>query len=155
MDFIAQLQNQFVAFMNSLYREGFLDEQFLQLQKLQDQSNPDFVLEVVSLFFKDSEILLHNMANALQQQLVDFKQLDAHVHQLKGSSSSIGAQRVKNACIYFGNYCEEKSRDGYMRCLQQLNREYILVKKKLQTLINLEKQIAAVGGTVPVLSCMR
>ncbi|RAL42133.1 hypothetical protein DM860_011916 [Cuscuta australis] len=154
MEVVIQLQNQFVGFMNSLYSEGFLDDQFLQLQKLQDETNPDFVVEVVSLFFKDSEILLQKMANCFQQQFVDFEQVDAHVHQLKGSSSSIGAQRVKNACISFAKQCE-KSPDRYMRCLLQLNREYIDVRNKLQALITLERQILAAGGTVPVLSCTR
>nr|XP_016484641.1 PREDICTED: histidine-containing phosphotransfer protein 1-like [Nicotiana tabacum] len=112
MEIVGKLQNQFMEFMRSLYREGFLDDQFLQLQKLQDESNPDFVVEVVSLFFDDSEKLLNNLAMALQQQVVDFKQVDAHVHQFKGSSSSIGAQRVKNACVAFRNFCEEKNLEG-------------------------------------------
>lgn len=29
---------------------GFLDHQFMQLQMLQDESNPDFVAEVIDLF---------------------------------------------------------------------------------------------------------
>ncbi|XP_042048542.1 histidine-containing phosphotransfer protein 1-like [Salvia splendens] len=151
MEIVGQLQKQFVDFSTSLYGEGFLDEQYLQLQKLQDESNPDFVCEVVSLFFDDSEKLLNNLATALQQQVVDFKQVDAHVHQFKGSSSSIGAQRVKNMCVAFRNFCEEKNLDGCLRCLQQLNHEYFLVKNKLETLFRLERQIVEAGGTVPVI----
>ena len=45
--------------------KGFLDEQFNQLQQLQDESNPDFVVEVVSLFFEDSDRLLNELAKAL------------------------------------------------------------------------------------------
>jgi len=45
--------------------KGFLDDQFSQLQKLQDESTPDFVLEVVTMFFDDSENLLKNMARCL------------------------------------------------------------------------------------------
>ena len=43
--------------------KGFLDAQFQQL--LQDESNPDFVAEVVSLFFEDSERLLSDLTFAL------------------------------------------------------------------------------------------
>ena len=48
-----------------LESQGFLDEQFTQLQQLQDENDPDFVTEVISLFFEDSEKLLDKLANAL------------------------------------------------------------------------------------------
>ncbi|KAJ9700149.1 hypothetical protein PVL29_005803 [Vitis rotundifolia] len=131
---VVQMQRRFVEYAASLFREGFLDGQFTQLQQLQDESNPDFVVEVVSLFFEDSEKLLNDLSRALDQQNVDFKRVDSHVHQLKGSSSSIGAQRVKNACIAFRNYCEEQNTDACLSCLQQVKQEYSLVKSKLETL---------------------
>lgn len=48
-----------------MYEKGFLNDQFTQLQQLQDESNPDFVVEVVSLFFEDSERLLNELAKTL------------------------------------------------------------------------------------------
>lgn len=145
------MQRQWVDYTKSLFLEGFLDGQFLQLQQLQDESNPDFVVEVVSLFFEDSEKLLNDLTRALEQPSVDFKRVDAHVHQFKGSSSSIGAQRVKNACIAFRNFCEEQNTDGCVRCVQQVKQEYYLVKSKLETLFAMEQQIVAAGGSIPIL----
>ncbi|XP_030466984.1 histidine-containing phosphotransfer protein 1-like [Syzygium oleosum] len=146
---VAQLKRQLFAYTALLFHEGFLDEQFTQLQQLQDENNPDFVVEVVSLFFDDSERLLNELAKALDQQNIDFKKVDAHVHQLKGSSSSIGAQRVQRVCIAFRNYCQDKNVEGCLKCLQQVKHEFSLVKNKLETLFNLEKQILAAGGSPP------
>ncbi|KAL7210335.1 hypothetical protein ACSBR1_031821 [Camellia fascicularis] len=148
---VGQLQRQYVEYTTSLFREGFLDSQFTQLQQLQDESNPDFVVEVVSLFFEDSERLLNDLNKALDQKGVDFKKVDGNVHQLKGSSSSIGANRVKNACVAFRNYCEEQSIEACFGCLQQVKQEYVLVKNKLETLFRLEQQILAAGGSVPMM----
>ncbi|XP_019419340.1 PREDICTED: histidine-containing phosphotransfer protein 1 isoform X2 [Lupinus angustifolius] len=125
---VGQMQRQWVVYTKSLFTEGFLDGQFLQLQQLQDENNPDFVVEVVSLFFEDSERLLDDLTFALDQKgCVDFKKVDAHVHQLKGSSSR---------CL---------------RCLQQVKQEYCLAKNKLETLFRLEQQIMAAGGSIPMI----
>ncbi|XP_043725160.1 histidine-containing phosphotransfer protein 1-like [Telopea speciosissima] len=148
---VDQMQRRFADYTASLFREGFLDVQFTQLQQLQDESNPDFVVEVVSLFFEDSERLLNDLGKALDQQIVDFKKVDAHVHQLKGSSSNMGAQRVKNACIAFRNFGEMQNSKGCLRCLQQVKQEYFLVKNKHESLFRLEQQILAAGGSIPMM----
>ncbi|KAK8633849.1 hypothetical protein V6N13_014684 [Hibiscus sabdariffa] len=147
---LVKLQRQLVDYRDSLYHECFLDEQFTQLQELQDENNPDFVVEVVSLFFEDSERLLNELTKALEQQSIDFKRVDAHVHQLKGSSSSIGAQRVQKSCIAFRNYCEEQNVEGCLTCLQLVRQEYYLVKSKLEALFKLEQQILSAGGSIPI-----
>lgn len=150
MDVVSQMQKQFVDYKQYLYDQGFLDDQFKQLVQLQDENNPAFVFEVVCLFFEDSEKLLNNLATALQQQIVDYKQVDAHVHQFKGSSASIGAVKVKNACVTFRNYCEEQNRELCEKCLENLKGEYLMVKSKLETLFRMEQQILAAGGSIRV-----
>ncbi|CAN0897526.1 Histidine-containing phosphotransfer protein 1 [Linum grandiflorum] len=81
-----------------------------------------------------------------EQQSIDFKKIDSHVHQLKGSSSSIGAQRVQKACIHLRNHCEEQNPEGCRRGLQQVKIEYVLVKNKLETLFKIGRQVSAAGG---------
>lgn len=38
--------------------QGYLDEQFYQLEELQDDASPNFVEEVVALFLRDSSRLI-------------------------------------------------------------------------------------------------
>ncbi|KAG7615152.1 HPT domain superfamily [Arabidopsis thaliana x Arabidopsis arenosa] len=79
---ITQLQIQFRDYTISLYQQGFLDDQFTELKKLQDDGSPDFVAEVLSLFFEDCVKLISNMARALDKSTgtVDFGQVGASVH---------------------------------------------------------------------------
>ncbi|ERN13118.1 hypothetical protein AMTR_s00040p00173990 [Amborella trichopoda] len=91
---------------------GCLDEQFHQLQLLQDESNPGFVAEVISLFCDDSEKILTELTRILAQDVVEFNNITAFVHQLKGSSSSIGAHKVKLACNKFRTCCENTNKEG-------------------------------------------
>ncbi|KAF3604679.1 hypothetical protein F2Q69_00037606 [Brassica cretica] len=148
---LVQMQKSLQDYTKSLFLDGVLDSQFLQLQQLQDESNPDFVSQVVTLFFQDSDRILNDLSLSLDQQVVDFKKVDPHVHQLKGSSSSIGAQRVKNACVVFRSFCEQQNVEGCHRCLQQVKQEYHLVKNRLETLFKLEQQIVASGGMIPAM----
>lgn len=53
--------------------QGFLDEQFIELEELQDDANPNFVEEVVTLFFKDSTRLILNIDQALYVILINFQ----------------------------------------------------------------------------------
>ncbi|AES61301.1 putative signal transduction histidine kinase, phosphotransfer (Hpt) domain-containing protein [Medicago truncatula] len=143
MDGMVQLQKNLFGYTDSLFHEGFLDDQFNQLEQLQDEKNPDFVVQVITLFFDDAERLLKELTTSLSQEKIDFKRMDAHVHQLKGSSSSIGAQRVQKACISFRDFCTEQNVEGCLKSLQQVKHEYSLVKSKLQTLFKMEEELLA------------
>ncbi|CAD5188434.1 unnamed protein product [Musa acuminata subsp. malaccensis] len=147
-----RLQKLYIDFASVVFREGFLDNQYTQLQQLQDESEPKFVLQVGTLFLEDSGKLINGLRSILDQQDVDFEKLDACVRKLMGSSASIGARRVKNVCMAFHNSCKKGSKEGCLKCLQQVAQEYLLVKRKLETLFKLETQILAAGGSVPLLS---
>ncbi|KAK7336702.1 hypothetical protein VNO77_17248 [Canavalia gladiata] len=146
---VAQLQRKHRDHQAAMHLEGFLDDQFIKLQEYQDESSPYFVTEILTIYFADAEKLLNDIAQALRKIPVDFKSADPYVHQLKGSSTSIGAARVKIVCTTFRSFCQAQNLEGCMRSLQQLQQEYSLLKNNIQYLFRLEQEIQAADGSIP------
>ncbi|XP_077230566.1 histidine-containing phosphotransfer protein 2-like [Tasmannia lanceolata] len=140
------LKEQLNDLVNSMFREGLLDEQFTQLQMLQDANNPGFVAEVIALFCDDSERILAELTKSLEQAVVDYQKADAYVHQLKGSSSSVGAQRIKLACVEFRHFCEENNREGCLQALHGLKHEYFNLRSKFEAMVQMEQKISAIDA---------
>ncbi|XP_072965733.1 pseudo histidine-containing phosphotransfer protein 2-like isoform X2 [Typha angustifolia] len=112
--------------------KGYLDDQFNQIEELQDEVSPNFVEEVVALFFKDSSRLLANIERVLEKYPRDFSRLDSLMYQLIGSVSSIGALRMKNECTSFRDHCSDGNLEGCKRSFQKVKREYTTLKQKLE-----------------------
>ncbi|KAL3633051.1 histidine-containing phosphotransfer protein 6 [Castilleja foliolosa] len=124
-----------------LFHQGVLDEQFVQLQQLQDESSPHFVSEVVNIYFHESEKLLMNLRGLLvDKEFSDYKRMGIHLNQFMGSSSSIGAQRVRNVCVAFRAASELHNRAGCLRALELLEYEYCYLRNKLNELFQIEQQ---------------
>ncbi|KAL5575709.1 hypothetical protein UlMin_017408 [Ulmus minor] len=118
-----------------LFHQGVLDEQFLQLQQLQDESSPNFVSEVVNIYFHE-----------MDREFSDYKKMGIHLNQFMGSSSSIGAKRVRNVCVAFRAASEQNNRAGCLRALELLEHEYCYLKNKLHELFQIEQQRALAAG---------
>ncbi|URD90429.1 histidine-containing phosphotransfer protein [Musa troglodytarum] len=99
------LRERLNVLVNSMFLEGLLDQQFRQLQMLQDASSPGFVAEVITLFCEDSERMLTELTKLLDQAVVDYQKVDAYVHQLKGSSSRFAVGFVKCHTVYDEAQC--------------------------------------------------
>ncbi|KAI4998819.1 hypothetical protein ZWY2020_054161 [Hordeum vulgare] len=118
------LQAQLNALLASMFATGMVDDQFQQLQSLEEGA-------------------ARRASSRRDQPAVDFDKVDAHVHQLKGSSSSVGAQKVKLACMHFRQFYEAKSKDGCLMALALVRSEFCDVRSKFQTMMQLEQQIEA------------
>ncbi|MFS7997949.1 putative HPT domain superfamily protein [Helianthus anomalus] len=136
------MRGQYYIYIDiSFYWSGYLDEQFIQLEELQDNYNPNFIEEVVTLFYRDSARFLISLDQALYANLIfyvclkfkniltsdqlnqltfdfrgkrplDFTKLDNLMHQFQSRSTSIGAKKVKTECTHFKNYCNAKNVEG-------------------------------------------
>ncbi|KAG1346199.1 pseudohistidine-containing phosphotransfer protein 6 [Cocos nucifera] len=148
--------------------QGVLDEQFMQLQQLQDESSPNFVSEVISIYFRESEKLLKNVRSLLSalhlirtfvanwrvmflshradRECTDYRKIGIHLNQLMGSSSSVGAKRVRTVCLAFRAASEHRSWSGCLRSLEVLEHEYCYLKTKLHELFQMEQQRVMAAG---------
>ena len=106
----------------SMHAEGLLDEQFGQLLALQDESNPDFVAEVAALYFDDAAPKIARVGQLLAAPPPgpDFGELDAVVHQFKGSSASLGAGGMARLCIRMRELCQQRDVAGCQAVVPQV-----------------------------------
>lgn len=98
------------------------------------------------MFCDDSERMLNELTILLEQPIVDFRKVDGYVHQLKGSSSSIGAQKVTMACVQFRHFCDENDKEGCSRALNVVKHEFYQLQSKFHTMSQMENRILAYEG---------
>ncbi|RLM91523.1 hypothetical protein C2845_PM08G25220 [Panicum miliaceum] len=127
-------------------RLGYLDEQFCQVEDLQDEASLNFAEEVVTLFFKDFARLISNIEQALVKYPKDFNKWDAYMQQLKGSCSSIGASRMKSECMSFRDYRGQGNVEGCMKSFQKVKREHGALRQKLEAYFQLLRQAGPAGA---------
>jgi histidine-containing phosphotransfer protein len=128
------------TYVKQMQAEGLLDDQFQQLLSLQDESNPDFVSEVVTLYFQDSVGKLEKLHQILSQPAPDFHELDQVVHQFKGSSASLGATHIAQLCIKLRQGCQQQDASTCQQLVQEVVQSYELLKQRLEHFLQLEQQ---------------
>ncbi|CAL1373115.1 unnamed protein product [Linum trigynum] len=138
---------QLNSLVQSMFDAGILDSQFSQIQALQDDENPAFIAEVISSFCHDAERIIIELNKHLSHQNVDFSKMDGCLHQLKGSSSSIGANRMKLACCDLREASDEKNKSRSLQALNIVTREYCRLRGQFQTFLQLERRILMIEAS--------
>ncbi|KAK9156700.1 hypothetical protein Scep_003274 [Stephania cephalantha] len=131
---IAALQ----SYLSALYTEGLLDRHFEQLQVLQE-TFPQFIDEVLSLYIRETQRIIINAKNYLESSPVDYHNLYEFAHQLKGSSSCVGARLVKLACIDLRQASETENYSGCLEAFTNVRNEYDAVREKFETILELAR----------------
>ncbi|XP_027341804.1 histidine-containing phosphotransfer protein 4 [Abrus precatorius] len=130
------------AMKQSLFDKGFLNDQFSQLEQLQDDANPDFVEKIVTLYFRESLGNISNLEQILKENPLDFNKMERIMYGLNGSSSSIGAKKVTAEIVVFREYCRAGNAKGCKMSFQQLKKEHETLKKKLEAYFQLARRQA-------------
>lgn len=142
---MAAVSREMDAVLKESLDNGILDEQFLQLKELQDDT-PDFLTEMTDLYFQDSAGKIDQLKAMVNAEPVDFVAIDALVHQFKGSSASFGASKMVLNCIHLREACQNQSVERCRLLHEQLKAAFEEVKQVLTRFLHLEaryKEIAA------------
>ncbi|XWS71492.1 hypothetical protein CRYUN_Cryun03dG0142400 [Craigia yunnanensis] len=81
------VSQQLKNYVETMHNQGILDHHFDHVKSLQNEENPRFVLNVISMFFNDAENAIAHLTAYLNSPVVDFAKVIGFVHQLRGSSS--------------------------------------------------------------------
>ncbi|XP_019263055.1 PREDICTED: histidine-containing phosphotransfer protein 2-like [Nicotiana attenuata] len=137
------LVQQVLDRIQSLEDEGLVDSYFQICYSLKEDNGPYFFLELIPSFLSDARTVMRDMAEALESPVVDFDVLIEHCIKLKGSSACLGACKITNVCSDFSKAVNKKSKDECLRLLRNINREYRDLQSKLESIMQLEKEIVS------------
>ncbi|XP_052182056.1 pseudo histidine-containing phosphotransfer protein 2-like [Diospyros lotus] len=132
----------------SLLDEGLIGETFIQLERLQTEADPNFIEEVVSIFYTtDSAKCLQNLEQALCKMAL--QQLKEELATLKGKLEAyfLLGRQVRVAEAVDGSDQAVDYQNGVSLCkmaLQQLKEELATLKGKLEAYFLLGRQVRAV-----------
>ncbi|KAF7047092.1 hypothetical protein CFC21_056058 [Triticum aestivum] len=138
----AALKAQLNALLDSMFATGIVDEGFQHLRSVEQEG---FLAQVINIFLHDADNILHEIARLLNLPVVNFGRVGALVHELKGCSGSVVAKKVNLSCTHFRQFYEAESKEGCLMALDLVRNEFYEVFNKLQTMMQLEQQIAAMG----------
>ncbi|KAF8403244.1 hypothetical protein HHK36_011345 [Tetracentron sinense] len=140
------LKAQLNGFVQSMHDEGLLDHNFDQVRALRDPNNPRFLPDLINGFCNDTERRINDLTGYLDQPTVDYHRIAEFVHQLKGSSSSIGAYHVYLACLDLDQAVDATYKEGCLLALNRIKHEFYHLHGKFQTIVQLENSILAYGA---------
>ena len=93
-------------------------------------SSPAFVEKLVGVFLADNNTLIGRVEQALAAR--DYKEFRSHLHALKGSSASMGTDRLTTLCASLGKLSDSEMRLQAPRVLRSLNEELAAARGELE-----------------------
>ncbi|OWM66070.1 histidine-containing phosphotransfer protein 4-like isoform X2 [Punica granatum] len=139
----SSLLQQAAATKQTLFDEGVLDDQFLQLEDI--YGDPKSLEELITWSFGESAKNIGTIEQLLERASIDFIEVGKALHKLKGTSASIGAKNVLMKVNEMTEQCKTNTVDGCKASLQGLKNEQNDLKEKLTIYLQMKRQ-AQPGG---------
>ncbi|XP_074326601.1 histidine-containing phosphotransfer protein 1-like [Apium graveolens] len=154
---LTHLLRQHADLCTFFYREGIFAKDFIDLHRMQDPDDPDpeYLKEIVDVFFRDVESRLNEVDILVEEQEVDYRKLEENVVSFRESSERNARFLVLTLLLAPDNQRLAEHHKKCVRCLRHLKYDYYVIKRNLGTLLQLENQILAAGGTYLIIEYPR
>ncbi|KAM3684994.1 hypothetical protein ACJW30_11G083200 [Castanea mollissima] len=149
----SSLQQQIASMRQSLFDEGLLNEQFIELEKLEDASDPNFVKDLINVFLTDSLKNVIGIEESLQYLKADepfnITELGKFLQQLQGNCLGIGAKKVLIEVEKMLQCHEAGDMEGAKTILPTMKQEYNNLENKLEAYFELLPHIVPEQSSDP------
>ncbi|KAJ4833876.1 hypothetical protein Tsubulata_051169 [Turnera subulata] len=129
-------------FIKHLQDQGILDNNFNNFLSLRIE-NPGLVVEVIAGFMHNTDTTISELNDQLHADDLDFAKVGHYVHQLKGSSASIGGYRMVLEVLGLRDGCYEGDRNKCFEAFEKVKEEYQILKENLVIISELEQTLMA------------
>ncbi|KAJ8750005.1 hypothetical protein K2173_013920 [Erythroxylum novogranatense] len=135
---LRQEQRNFIKYLTD---QGILDDHFEHILDLRQGESHQFLIDLINMFCSDAESCITQVNKYMNEHIIDYAKVITFVHQIRGSSSSIGGRRMALACRDLRYACDDMD---HARCLEYFNmvkEEYQILKDKFNIISQMEINI--------------
>ncbi|PIN08723.1 Two-component phosphorelay intermediate involved in MAP kinase cascade regulation [Handroanthus impetiginosus] len=136
-----ELNRMLLDRIQELEREGFVDHHFRECHSLKEDSGLSFFLDLIPVFFSDVFQVVKELAHALNQPVVNFREIYSQFIKLKGCSACFGACRIRDACSNLRQAIDNKSKEGCIQALNSIEDECKSLRDRLDGIIKVKNDI--------------
>ncbi|XP_020879070.1 pseudo histidine-containing phosphotransfer protein 2 isoform X1 [Arabidopsis lyrata subsp. lyrata] len=137
---IKSLHLQVQEMRQSFFDEGYLNSQYTQLEALAKDTNPNFIIEIITLYFRDSPNVIASLEHELERDPIEVPMITKCILQLESSSASIGASKVFKELQKANTSLKASNTEGIKVALGDIKKEHSKLRAKFETYFQLMRQ---------------
>ncbi|XP_062087113.1 histidine-containing phosphotransfer protein 2-like [Humulus lupulus] len=135
------LRQQLSEFMSSMEQEGFVDFHFNMAYTVKRVDGPFSFIELMNTFRSDSQATLKALTQAMDQQAINFDEVEQHCLKIKGSTACLGIHRMALACSDLRRAIIHASKEECYLALNRMKQEFQVLQDKFDLICQLERRI--------------
>ncbi|XP_020214567.1 histidine-containing phosphotransfer protein 2 isoform X2 [Cajanus cajan] len=133
---ITTLKIQLHSLIRSMYDEGMVNEDFLNLQSMRLQPHRrDSVLRAVTSYCFYCRSTFSSLTSQIEQERVNFTRVGELARDFYAKTCNIGAESVRRACVELVHASEKKDKDGCYLALYWTKNRFSHLRLKFETLV--------------------